>query len=71
MGKVYVLMYMDSDDQTYANKVFLGVAGDREGIERLRDEVLEDGEVLERFYEFNERDLEIEEIEMGSVYLNF
>ena len=66
-----MLMYMDSDDQTYANKVFLGVAGDREGIERLRDEVLADGELSDRFYEFNERDLEIEEIEMGSVYINF
>lgn len=66
-----MLMYMDSDDQTYANKVFLGVAGDREGIERLRDEVLADGELLDRFYDFNERDLDIEEIELGSVYYNF
>lgn len=66
-----MLMYMDSDDQTYANKVFLGVAGDREGIERLRDDVLADVELKDRFYEFNERDLAIEEIEMGSVYYNF
>lgn len=71
MKKVFVLMYLDSDEQTYANKVFLGVAEDRAGIEALRDRVLGDTELLDSFYDFNESDLGIEEVSSGEIYYNF
>lgn len=71
MDKVFVLMYTDSDNQTYSNKVFLGVGLTVEKMDVLRNEVLADKELLGQFHEFSETNLEIEEVSLGEVYYNF